>query len=145
MTHAELVNIGLLVVTMILWGTTPLLEKIGLREIDPAIGVFIRSTAVVAVLAVYLLATGRFPELARVSVKNYAIFAATGIMAGLLAMWTYFYVLRSGMISQVVPITASYPILTAALGILVLGEAATPQRILGIVLAVIGIVLVKQG
>ena len=145
MTHAELVNIGLLVVTMILWGTTPLLEKIGLREIDPAIGVFIRSAAVVAVLAVYLLATGRFPELARVSVKNYAIFAATGIMAGLLAMWTYFYVLRSGMISQVVPITASYPILTAALGILVLGEAATPQRILGIVLAVIGIVLVKQG
>jgi len=145
MTHAELVNIGLLVVTMILWGTTPLLEKIGLREIDPAIGVFIRSTAVVAVLAVYLLATGRFPELARVSVKNYAIFAATGIMAGLLAMWTYFYVLRSGMISQVVPITASYPILTAALGILVLGEAATPQRILGIVLTVIGIVLVKQG
>lgn len=145
MTHAELVNIGLLVVTMILWGTTPLLEKIGLREVDPAIGVFIRSTAVVAVLAVYLLATGRFPELARVSVKNYAIFAATGIMAGLLAMWTYFYVLRSGMISQVVPITASYPILTAALGILVLGEAATPQRILGIVLAVIGIVLVKQG
>lgn len=145
MTHAELVNIGLLVVTMILWGTTPLLEKIGLREVDPAIGVFIRSAAVVAVLAVYLLATGRFPELARVSVKNYAIFAATGIMAGLLAMWTYFYVLRSGMISQVVPITASYPILTAALGILVLGEAATPQRILGIVLAVSGIVLVKQG
>ena len=145
MTHAELVNIGLLVVTMILWGTTPLLEKIGLREVDPAIGVFIRSAAVVAVLAVYLLATGRFPELARVSVKNYAIFAATGIMAGLLAMWTYFYVLRSGMISQVVPITAAYPILTAALGILVLGEAATPQRILGIVLAVIGIVLVKQG
>lgn len=145
MTHAELVNIGLLVITMILWGTTPLLEKIGLREVDPAIGVFIRSAAVVAVLAVYLLATGRFPELARVSVKNYAIFAATGIMAGLLAMWTYFYVLRSGMISQVVPITASYPILTAALGILVLGEAATPQRILGIVLAVIGIVLVKQG
>ena len=66
MTHAELVNIGLLVVTMILWGTTPLLEKIGLREVDPAIGVFIRSAAVVAVLAVYLLATGRFPELARV-------------------------------------------------------------------------------
>jgi transporter family protein len=145
MTHAELVNIGLLVVTMILWGTTPLLEKIGLREVDPAVGVFIRSAAVVAVLAVFLLATGRFPELARVSVKNYAIFAATGIMAGLLAMWTYFYVLRSGMISQVVPITASYPILTAALGILVLGEAATPQRILGIVLTVIGIVLVKQG
>ena len=144
MTHAELVNIGLLVVTMLLWGTTPLLEKIGLKEVDPAIGVFIRSAAVVIVLALFLLATGRFQELAKVSMKNYAIFAATGVMAGLLAMWTYFYVLRSGMISQVVPITASYPIVTAALGILILGEAATPQRILGIVLTVIGIVLVKQ-
>ncbi|NPV05049.1 MAG: EamA family transporter [Syntrophaceae bacterium] len=144
MTHAELVNIGLLVVTMLLWGTTPLLEKIGLREVDPTIGVFIRSAAVTIVLAAFLLVTGRFQEFAKVSMKNYTIFAATGIMAGLLAMWTYFYVLRTGMISQVVPITASYPILTAALGILVLGEAATPQRILGIALAVIGIILVKQ-
>ena len=145
MTYAEFLNIGLLVVTMILWGTTPLLEKIGLRDVDPAVGVFIRSAAVVVVLAVFFLATGRFPELAKVSPKNWAIFAATGIMAGLVAMWTYFYVLRSGMMSQVVPITASYPILTAVLGILILDEAATTQRILGIVLTVIGIVLVKQG
>lgn len=144
MAHGDLLNIALLVITMLLWGTTPLMEKVGLREVDPLIGVFLRSFAVVAVLAVIFLFTGRYGELARVSPRNIALFAGSGIMAGLIAMWTYFYVLKSGMMSQVVPITASYPLITAMLAFLVIGENFSVQRVVGIIMTVIGIVLIKQ-
>ncbi len=144
MGHAELIHIALLVITMLLWGTTPLMEKVALREVDPLIGVFLRSFAVVAVLAVVFLFTGRYHELARISTKNITLFAVSGLMAGLVAMWTYFYVLKSGMMSKIVPITASYPLITALLAFLVLGESFSVQRAVGVIMTVIGIVLIQQ-
>jgi bacterial/archaeal transporter family protein len=48
------------------------------------------------------------------------------------------------MTSRVVPIVASYPLVTAILSVLVLREGITLQRIAGIMLAVVGIVLIKQ-
>ena len=65
-------------------------------------------------------------------------------MAGLIAMWTYFYLLKEGMASKIVPIAASYPLVTAVLSILILGEQVTIQRIIGIILTIIGIILIKQ-
>lgn len=144
MGHAELLNIALLLITMLLWGTTPLMEKVALREVDPLIGVFLRSFAVVAVLAVIFLFSGRYHELARISTKNIALFVVSGLMAGLVAMWTYFYVLKSGMMSKIVPITASYPLITALLAFLVLGESFSVQRVVGVIMTVIGIVLIQQ-
>ncbi len=144
MAHGELLNIALLVITMLLWGTTPLMEKVGLREVDPLIGVFLRSAAVVIVLAIVFFFSGRYGELTRVSPKNIALFTGSGIMAGLVAMWTYFYVLKYGMVSQIVPITASYPLVTALLAFLVLGESFSIQRVVGIIMTVTGIILVKQ-
>jgi transporter family protein len=96
------------------------------------------------ILFVIYLFTGRLHELTKISVKNFSLFAASGIMAGLVAMWTYFYLLKEGMTSKIVPIAASYPLITAVLSILVLGEQVTLQRIIGIILTIIGIILVKQ-
>lgn len=144
MTSHDLVSIFLLLVTMALWGSTPLIEKIGLKEIDPLMGIFIRSLVITAVLFVFYLFSGRLNELTKISLKNFSLFAASGIMAGLIAMWTYYYLLKEGMTSKIVPIAASYPLITAILSVLVLGEQVTIQRIIGIVLTIIGIILVKQ-
>lgn len=144
MTSQDLISIFLLLVTMVLWGSTPLIEKIGLKEIDPLMGIFIRSLVITAVLFVFYLFSGKLNELTKISLRNFSLFAASGIMAGLIAMWTYFYLLKEGMTSKIVPIAASYPLITAILSILVLGEQVTIQRIIGIVLTVIGIILVKQ-
>jgi len=70
-------------------------------------------------------------ELTKVSLKNYTLFTASGVMAGLVGMWTYFYLLKSGMTSKIVPIAASYPLITAILSIAILGEAVTLQRVIG--------------
>jgi transporter family protein len=143
-TSQDILSIFLLFVTMVLWGSTPLLEKLGLKDVDPLTGIFVRSLAITVVLFVIYLITGRLHELTKISFKNFSLFAASGIMAGLVAMWTYFYLLKGGMTSKIVPIAASYPLITAVLSILILGEQVTPQRIIGIVLTIVGIILVKQ-
>ena len=144
MTYSELVNIILLLITMFLWGTTPLLEKVALKETEPLAGVLIRSLAITVILFIVYIFNGRIGELTKMSFKNIALYSASGFMAGLLGMWTYFYLLKEGMTSKIVPIAASYPLITAVLSILVLGEQVTFQRMIGIILTIIGIILVKQ-
>lgn len=130
MTPQDILSIFLLLVTMVLWGSTPLIEKLGLKDVDPLMGIFIRSLVITVILFVFYLLSGKLNELTRISVKNFSLFAARGIMAGLIGMWTYFYLLKGGITSKIVPIAASYPLITAVLSIFVLGEQVTLQRII---------------
>jgi bacterial/archaeal transporter family protein len=141
---SDITGMALLFITMLLWGATPLLEKIGLKEVDPLTGVLIRSATVTVILFIIFLVNGRMQELTKVSLKNYSLFAASGIMAGLLAMWTYYYVLKTGMTSKIVPIAAAYPFITAIMSMIVLGEQVTFQRVIGIVVTVAGIILIQR-
>jgi transporter family protein len=144
MSFSDVVAISLLFVTMFFWGATPLLEKMGLKEVEPLTGILIRSGVITIVLLVVYCCNGRIHELTKISLKNYSLFAASGIMAGLIAMWTYYYLLKTGMTSKIVPIAASYPFITAILSIVILGEQVTFQRIIGIVFTIAGIILIQQ-
>lgn len=133
-----------LILTAFLWGTTPVLEKIGLGKVDPLTGVTIRSIAVTAALLIYLLLAGKIKQVFQTDPKTIAIFTITGIMAGLLGMLTYFVALKKGATSQIVPIAATYPLVTAVLSILILGENVSLLRILGTILIIAGIWLVQN-
>ena len=144
MSSNDVVAILLLFVTMFFWGATPLLEKMGLKEVEPLTGILIRSGTITIVLLVIYLFNGRIHELTKISLKNYSLFAASGIMAGLIAMWTYYYLLKTGMTSKIVPIAAAYPFITAILSIVILGEQVTFQRMIGIGFTIAGIILIQQ-
>jgi len=132
-----------ILLTVILWGTTPVLEKIGLRQTDPLIGVTIRSIAVTIALLGYVVIAGRFKDLIHADGRTLAIFSVTGILAGLLGMLAYFFALKNAPASKVVPIAATYPLIAAVLSFLILGEHVTPIRFFGTILIVFGIWLVQ--
>lgn len=132
-----------LIITAFLWGTTPVLEKIGLGKTDPLTGVTIRSIAVTIALLIYLVFAGKVKNLFSADLRTVVIFSATGIIAGLLGMITYFTALKLGATSQVVPIAATYPLVTAILSVLILGEHVTPLRIIGTLLIIAGIWFVQ--
>ncbi len=71
------------------------------------------------------------------------LFGASGMMAGLLGMWTYYGTLKMEAPSKIVPIAACYSLVTALLSFLVLKEEVTLQRVIGTSLIVSGIWLVK--
>jgi len=133
----------LLIVTALLWGTTPIIEKIGLAKVDPLIGVTIRSAIVTAGLFILTFLLGKGKALMEVDGKGFLIFGASGMMAGLLGMWTYYIALKMEPTSKIVPIAACYPLVTALLSVLVLNEGVTMQRVIGTALIVGGIWLVK--
>jgi transporter family protein len=41
--------------------------------------------------------------------RSFLLFGASGMMAGLLGMWTYYAALKMEATSKIVPIAASYP------------------------------------
>jgi transporter family protein len=133
----------LLIVTALLWGITPIIEKIGLAKVDPFIGVTIRSSIVTVGLFILTFLLGKGRALMEVDGKSFLIFGTSGVMAGLLGMWTYYIVLKMEPTSKIVPIAACYPLVTALLSILILNEGVTIQRVMGTALIVAGIWLVK--
>ncbi len=133
----------LLIATTLLWGSTPILEKIGLAKVDPLIGVTIRSAIVTAGLFLLTFLLGKGRGLIELDGKSVLLFGASGMMAGLLGMWTYYAALKMEATSKIVPIAACYPLVTALLSVVVLKEGVTLHRIIGTTLIVSGIWLVK--
>ena len=133
----------LLIITVLVWGTTPIIEKTGLTKVDPLIGVTIRSMTVTIGLLALTLLLGKGRAIFGVDGKGFLIFGASGVMAGLVGMWTYYTVLKMGETSKIVPIAACYPLVTALLSVLILREGVTLARVIGTALIVMGIWLVK--
>jgi transporter family protein len=134
---------ALLIATVLCWGLTPIIEKIGLTKVSPIVGVTIRSITITVILVVVTILTGDIKDIINTDVKSISLFSLSGILAGLLGMWTYYQILKIGATSKIVPLAATYPLVTAMLSILILGEAVTLPRIIGTVLIVGGIYLVK--
>ena len=135
--------IFLLVVTALLWGATPILEKIGLIKVDPVVGITIRSAVATVGLLILTLLLGRGRALLEVDGKGFLLFGASGLLAGALGMWAYYAALKMEATSKIVPISASYPLVTALLSVLILREGVTLPRVIGTALIVIGIWFVK--
>jgi transporter family protein len=140
---AKQMVIFLLVVTTLLWGATPILEKIGLTKVDPVVGITIRSAVATVGLLIFTLLLGRGRALMEVDGKGFLLFGASGVLAGALGMWAYYAALRMEATSKIVPISASYPLVTALLSVLILREGVTLPRVIGTALIVIGIWFVK--
>jgi transporter family protein len=138
-----MVVILLLIVTTLLWGFTPILEKVALTKVDPLVGVTIRSALVTTGLFILTFLVGKGKALMEVDGRSFLLFGASGMMAGLLGMWTYYAALKMEATSKIVPIAASYPLVTALLSVLILGEEVTLPRVVGTAFIVIGIWFVK--
>jgi transporter family protein len=133
----------LLIVTTFLWGATPILEKVALTKVDPLVGVTIRSALVTAGLFILTFLAGKGKALMEVDGRSFLLFGASGMMAGLLGMWTYYAALKMEATSRIVPIAASYPLVTALLSVLILKEEVTLPRVVGTAFIVVGIWFVK--
>ncbi|MDI6732987.1 MAG: EamA family transporter [Planctomycetota bacterium] len=133
----------LLILTAFLWGLTPVIEKKALQTASPFAGLVIRNFAVTLILVIVILLWGKTREILTMPSRTMFYFAASGVIAGLLAMITYFTALKLGATSKIVPISATYPLITAFICILFLGEQVTLLRILGTILIISGVYLVK--
>jgi transporter family protein len=129
--------------TVIFWGAAAIFDKLALGKAMPLNGLMARQFILSGVLLLGALGSGRLTQLATLEGRSILLFALSGICGGLIALWTYYHALRLGGASLVVPIAATYPLITAFLSWVVLGENLTLPRIIGTGFIVLGVWLVK--
>jgi len=132
-----------LFLTTFFWGAAAIFDKLALGKTAPLVGMMIRQFILTGILLVVGIGSGRMSGMAGVDARSVIFFALSGICGGIAGLWTYYHALRLGGASLVVPITATYPLVTVFLSWLILQEGLTLSRIMGTVLIVIGVWLVK--
>jgi len=131
--------------TAILWGVPPLLDKVALGTIsNPLLAVAIRSLAITIVSFGILAGMGDIGSFSLLTWENTSLLLSGGLAAGLFGLWAYFEAIRYAEASSVASITAIYPAVTFVLALLLLSESFSWQKILGIVFVVVGVILIER-
>lgn len=133
------------VAAAVFWGFGPIFARLGLEKSDAFTALFIRSTAVLAVLLAWgLLKGGLVTRLGAVDRRTWLLLLLEGSAASVIAHYAYFNALKLGDLASVVPITASYPLFAMALSVFLLGSRVTAGKWLGAILTVAGIYLLQR-
>ena len=127
------------------WGVAPLVEKTGLKNTAPMVGLFFRSLGVAVGLVFLGLFVVKPQEIRTVEWRSALLLMAGGFIASIVGQ-TFFYTgLKTGEISRMVPISGSYPFIAFILGVLIMGESVTALKVAGSLLIVLGVWLLKIG
>jgi len=102
----------------------------------------LRCVVAAALLLSAMALLGRWPELFDVPLAPLGLLLASVFMGVGLGDSLYFHAVRLIGVAHAQPISISYPLITTVLAALFLGEAITPQVLVGVVLVVFGVYLV---
>ena len=126
------------------WGVAPVVEKLGLLKIPVWGGLIFRSLGVV--LGMLGIIIFKFAEVKNVLTKipaGWYYLLAGGFLASIVGQIFFYNALKTGEASKVVPIAASYPLVSFLLGLLFLSESLTLTKVGGLALILMGIFLLK--
>jgi transporter family protein len=143
MTVTVIILIG---ISVLGWGIAPVVDKLALKESDPLIGLTVRGIAVLFTLLAAVIINGKthaLVSLVQNDMRATLLFILSGLLAGVIAMLTYYGALQLAPTTRVVPITSIYPLVTALLGILLLKEHMSIAQIAGVLLIVAGVYMVQ--
>ena len=130
-------------ITACIWGIVPLLEKVGLGNVNPVVGLFYRGFGALigmSIIGIGYVASGIS---LKADMKSICFLVSGGMLAGFIAQFFFYRAIKMGDVSIVVPITAAYPLISFLLGVIVLREQISPGKILGMIMVMGGIFLLK--
>ena len=133
------------ILTALVLGMVPILEKSGISNISPASGLFIRCWGVIIgslILILFRYRTLRL-ELSSVSFSTVFLLFLGGFLASIVGQLFFYRALKLGQASRVVPLAATYPLISFLLALLFLGEKITLHKILGVFFVILGVIFLK--
>ena len=132
------------ILTALVWGTAPLLEKMGIMKIEPLPGLFLRTFGVMFGIALLLLFKFSVVKQAFAAKPQTILFIMLGgFLASFVGQLFFYRALKLGEVSKVVPVAATYPIVAFILGVIFLSEKITLMKVSGVALVISGILLLK--
>jgi len=128
----------------LVWGTAPLLEKMGLMKIEALPGLFLRIFGVIFGLVMLLMFKfDVIKQAMQAKPQTILLIMLGGFLASFVGQLFFYKALRLGEASRVVPLAATYPVVTFILGIIFLSEKITIAKLSGVALVISGIMLLK--
>jgi bacterial/archaeal transporter family protein len=135
--------LAFLLLTTVFWGVAAIFDKLALGKVAPLSGMMVRQFILTGILLLIGIGSGRLGGVLALEWRSVLFFGLSGICGGVAGLWTYYHALRLGGASLVVPITATYPLITALLSWAILQESLTVPRLIGTAFIVLGVWLVK--
>jgi bacterial/archaeal transporter family protein len=132
-----------ILLTTLFWGAAAIFDKLALGKTAPLTGMMVRQFILTGILLVVGISSRSIGGIANLDLRSIIFFGLSGFCGGIAGLWAYYHALRLGGASLVVPITATYPLVTVLLSWLILQENLTLSRVIGTVLIVAGVWLVK--
>jgi transporter family protein len=129
---------------MLCWGITPIFVKLGLKQLDPHIGLAIRTATTTIILTGWMITDGSFAKLGQVPVSALVFLIIEAFIATFVGDLAYFAAVKNGSVSLVAIILSCSPLVTMLLSTLFLHEAITATRVVGSLLIIGGIALALQ-
>jgi len=130
--------------TALIWGCVPLMEKMGLHKVEPMVGMFYRCLGVIIGIVILLVFYGKAIRNSLAALHPTMLWlVGGGFLASVVGQICFYHALKTGEASRVVPIGATYPLVSFILGVLLLGEKFTLAKAGGIGCVLAGVMLLK--
>ena len=124
------------------FGGGAICDKLALRGLSASTAVIARSLMTAVIFTGYGALAGQFRRIAAAPAVPLAWLVAGVVVNPVLGQLALFKALKFGEASRVIPIAASYPVVTVILAALFLGEKLTAPKVAGVLCIVVGIGLV---
>lgn len=116
---------------------TAILAKIGIDGVDSNLATAIRTIVVLALAWGMVFLTNSAGGISSISTRSWIFLILSGLATG--ASWLcYFYAIKTGDVSKVVPIDKCSLVLTIIFAVIFLGEALTWKTLVGSILLLAG-------
>lgn len=125
------------------FGLSPIFGKLGLEGVNPVVALCIRSFVISGIMLGWLLLNTDISPVTDVTAKTWVLIALEGVCAALVGQLFYYYALKSGDPSVVVPLIATFPLFTFILATIFLSDKVTLTKVGGLVFILMGIVLIR--
>ena len=133
------------ILTALIWGIVPVLEKIGLAKINPSAGLLVRCCGVIvgAGILLFFRFNSLKDQLSAITPQALIFLLLGGFLASFVGQLCFYRALKTGSASAVVPIAAAYPLVSFVLALIFLGERFTFLKLLGVSFVLFGITLLN--
>ncbi len=133
------------VLTSVLWGCIPVLEKTGIQAMDDlfAAALLRASGAIMGAALIPIFSPCSFKAILAAPPKAIICLMAAGFLGSFVGQLTNLNALKLGEVSKVVPVTASWPLLAILGAFILLGEPVSAKKLCSVLLVVGGVVLAR--
>lgn len=129
--------------TLLFWGIAPIFAKLGIAKINPYTALALRSFVVAIIMLAIVAIRGGFRDFASLDLKSAVFIGLEGIFASLIGHFAFYYALRLGEASRVVPIVSAYSLITVLAAVIFLSEKMTIYKGTGALLVIAGMFLLR--